>query len=369
MSGKPNTSRKPNAASLAAALALASPFAYSASSVDDYLTVSGFGTLGGVHSSYSEADFIATVEEPNGAGYSSRWTATPDSDLGLQANLKMTDALSAVVQVLSRDDEDGNFKPNLEWANLKYDFTPDLSLRVGRILLPTYQSSDIRNVGYSLPWVRVPVEITYACNASHSDGADLLYRARTGELTQDLELQWGTITQDLPGEAYTSVRSHIALVSDTLRYGDLSVHLAYQESNPIGIAAIHLHLVALGATYDPGPWFLTGDSNYTHDPYFGDLAAWYLSAGARIGRVAPYALYSKLHAGSAGSSGLEALGDEHTVGVGVRWDFLKNVDLKVQLERVTLDSLDDTAAFSNLQPGARVGDAADVLSLALDFVF
>jgi hypothetical protein len=352
-----------------AMLALVATAARAESSLGDYLTVSGFGTLGVVHSNYADADFIATVEQPNGAGYSSRWTATPDSDLAVQANLKMTDALSAVVQVLSRDNEDGNFKPDLEWANLKYDFTPDFSLRAGRILLPTYQSSDIRNVGYSLPWVRVPVEITYASNASHSDGADLLYRARTGALTQDLEFQWGTITQDLPGEAYSSARSHILLLSDTFRWNDLNVHLAYQESNPIGIPAIHLHLAALGASYDPGSWFLTGDSNYTRDPYFGDLLSWYLSAGARLGRFAPYVIYSRMDAQGVGNSGLEALGDEHTVGVGVRWDFFKNVDLKLQLERVTLDSLDDTAAFANIQPAARVGDSAGVLSLALDFVF
>jgi hypothetical protein len=58
-----------------------------------------------------------------------------------------------------------------------------------------------------------------------------------------------------------------------------------------------------------------------------------------------------------------------TVAGGVRWDFVKNFDLKLQLDQVTIDTLDDPAAFASLQPGARVGDKADVLSLALDFVF
>jgi hypothetical protein len=57
------------------------------------------------------------------------------------------------------------------------------------------------------------------------------------------------------------------------------------------------------------------------------------------------------------------------VSAGVRWDFAKNLDFKLQLQQVTIDSLDDPAAFANLQRGVRVGDKANVLSLALDFVF
>ena len=54
---------------------------------------------------------------------------------------------------------------------------------------------------------------------------------------------------------------------------------------------------------------------------------------------------------------------------GVRWDFVRNLDFKLQLQQVTILSLDDPASFANIQPGARVGDKANVLSLALDFVF
>lgn len=53
----------------------------------------------------------------------------------------------------------------------------------------------------------------------------------------------------------------------------------------------------------------------------------------------------------------------------MRWDFAKNLDTKLQVQQVTIDSLDDPASLANLQPGARVGDKANVLSLVLDFVF
>jgi hypothetical protein len=354
---------------IAAVLALGASMPPAKAAIDDYVTFSGFGTLGAVHSAYDKADFIASVSQRNGVGYSRRWSGTPDSDLGAQVNFDLPGDLSGVVQVLSRYDAEGNYKPSVEWANLKYDLTSDLTVRVGRILLPTYEHADIRNVGYSLPWVRVPLEITYASTATHSDGLDVLYQLHSGEFTQELQLQWGTTMQDLPGLAFTSNRARIAMFSDTLRYGDANLHLVYQQSDTAQDIPGRLRLTGVGFSYEPGPWFVGGDSNYTQNGYFGDLFSWYVSAGMRFGRLAPYAFYSTMHQDSVATSTLASLGNQHTVAAGVRWDFAKNLDFKLQLEQVTLDSLDDPAGFANLQPGARVGDKAHVMSLALDFLF
>ena len=350
-------------------LALGTIPAQAAPVLEDYVTFSGFGTLGAVHSDYRLADFIGTIIQPNGAGYSRSWSPTLDSDLGAQANITLTDALSGVVQILSRDNEDGNFKPTVEWANLKYQITPDVALRVGRMVLPTYERSDTQNVGYALPWVRVPLEITYTSTANNADGLDVLYRVKTGPVTQNLQLQWGTTTEDLPGAAFTSNRAHVLLFEDTLQYRDASLHLTYQKCDPLGFPPARLVLVDAGFTYDPGAWFVTADSNRSQNSYFGSFIGGYISGGVRVGRFAPYALYSAAHAQSIGSSGLQSLGDQHTVAVGVRWDFAKNLDFKLQGEQVTMVTLDDPAAFSNLQPGGRVGDKVNVLSLAIDFVF
>jgi len=333
------------------------------------VTFSGFGTLGVVQSNYTQADFIATVSQPRGVGYSRSWSGTLDSDLGGQANIMLSDELTGVVQVLSRDTADGNFKPTVEWASLKYDFTPDFAVRVGRILLPTYEHADIRNVGYSLPWVRVPVEITYASTATHSDGVDVMYRIRTGAVTQNMQLQFGTTELDLPGLDFTLNRAHIALFSDTLQYGNASLHLLYQQTDPAQNPPGRLRMLGMGFAYEPGPWFVSADSNRTQNGYFGDLVAWYVSAGMRLGHFSPYAFYSAMHQQSIGTSALTKLGNQHTVAAGVRWDFVRNFDLKLQAEQVTIESLDDPASFGNLQPGARAGDKDHVVSLTLDFLF
>jgi hypothetical protein len=355
----------------ASMLALGTAMAYADDpndTIDKYVTFSAFGTLGVVHSDYSKGDFIGNVIQPHGAGFSS-WSANPDSDLGGQANFALTDALSGVVQVLSRQDPNGQFTPTVEWANLQYQITPDLKVRLGRMVLPTYEHSDTQNVGYTLPWVRIPIEIAYTDAGLHSDGVDVLYRVKTGSVTQNLQVQLGRTAVDLPGLEFTSTPAAVVVFSDTLQYGDTSLRLVYQKYDGSGFPEVRLQVTGAGLTYDPGLWFVMGDSNYSQDKYFGDLFAWYVSGGVRLGRFAPYAIYSTTRAQSVGTSGLKSLGNDHTVAAGVRWDFAKNLDTKLQLQRVVLDSLDDSASFSDVGPGARVGDKANILSWTLDFVF
>jgi len=337
--------------------------------VDQYLSFSEFGTLGVVHSDYDEADFTGNVVQPRGAGYSRSWSATPDTVLGVQANLTLTDKLTAVVQVVSRDNADGNFSPNLEWANLKYDFTTDFSVRIGRILLPTFQLSDVQNVGFALPWVRVPLEFNYTDSTEHSDGIELLYQMKTGPVSQLIQAQVGYSSENSPGADFGTVRSKLGMLSDTLQYGDLSGEVVYQHYEHTGNLRLRQDLVGLDLTYDPGRYFLMVACNYTDNTYFGGAVAGYISGGVHFGKFTPYAFYAITHATSAGPSGLLDLGNEHTIAAGLRWDFASNFDAKLQLERATLDSLDDAAAFANIQAPARPGDQVHVVSLTLDFVF
>jgi hypothetical protein len=115
---------------------------------------------------------------------------------------------------------------------------------------------------------------------------------------------------------------------------------------------------------------VTGDSNFAHYDFFGDFYAWYLSVGMRFGQFTPYFIYSTEDAPDAAPpAGLTMLGDERTAAAGLRWDFAKNVDFKLQLQRVNIETRHAPASFNLVQPGLRVGDKANVLSLTLDFVF
>ncbi|XVN16126.1 hypothetical protein QZH46_10155 [Pseudomonas corrugata] len=119
-------------------------------------SVSSFGTVGMVHSSEKKADFTSSIYKPNGTGHSRSWSADVDSLIGAQVTARFTPELSAVVQVISEQRYDNSYRPYVEWANFKYQVTPDFSLRIGRTVQPAFLFSDSRKVGYTLPWVRPP---------------------------------------------------------------------------------------------------------------------------------------------------------------------------------------------------------------------
>ena len=88
---------------------------------------SGFGTLGVVHSSEDLADFTASIFKPNGAGYTRSWSPSVDSLIGGQVIANFSPKLSAMVQAISEQNYDNTYTPRIEWANLKYQLTPEAS--------------------------------------------------------------------------------------------------------------------------------------------------------------------------------------------------------------------------------------------------
>jgi hypothetical protein len=121
-----------------------------ADAVAPMFSFSGYGTLGEVHSSEDRADFTTSIFKPNGAGASGVWSAAVDSLIAAQVTANFIPKLSGVLQVLSEQNPDNSYWPHIRWADIKYQFTPEFSARVGRIVLPSFLMSDVRKVGYAL---------------------------------------------------------------------------------------------------------------------------------------------------------------------------------------------------------------------------
>src|SRR5580698_5752764 len=177
----------------------------------------GFGTVGAVHSSDSQADFVSNPAQPKGAGYTDSWSATPDTKLGLQLQATVTDRLSAVVQIMSQYQYDGTFRPDLEWANVKYQLTPDLSIRAGRIAVPTFMVSDSLNIGYALPFARIPLEVYAQLPQTHSDGIDGSYRMHILDATNTVQVFLGGFKSRLPDQGTYDTHGLYGIV-DTIDY-------------------------------------------------------------------------------------------------------------------------------------------------------
>ncbi len=378
------------------------------------LSLSGFGTLDMVHSGERTADYSSSSMKASGAGYSGAWSPNVDSRLGAQLDATLG-RWSAVLQVVSEQNLDGNYRPRVEWANVKYQVTPDLALRAGRIALPLFLMADYRKVGYAYPWVRPPVELYGALPITSSNGADLTWRFASGELRHTTQAFYGSDSRRLTQNIVLDARRTAGL-SHTIEAGALTVRLSaltteltlniaedlFQQLQRVGgLGAVlaqryavdhkRASLASLGVSYDPGSWFVTAEAGHSHTSSFlGKNSALYAGGGVRFGALTPYVGYSRVRAdgstyeepppvvpGRASilanlndnlNSLLETIPAQSTVSAGLRWDVHNNVALKAQWDRVTPRN-GSRGTLINTQPDFVSSHSLDVASLALDFVF
>lgn len=332
------------------------------------LSLNGFGTAGLVHSSQRGADFVFDNLQPWGAGRSHDWSSDVDSRLGAQLTANLTPQLSAVLQVVAEYRWDNSYHPIVNWANVKYAFTPDFSVRVGRIALASFLASDSRKIGYSNITARPPAEVYRLLALRDSDGVDAVYRSHHGDTSNSVTLLYGrrTVTNTRAVEVHSS---GVWGVFDTLEHGPLTLHAAYQERNVDNQNPPRGRFMSLGAGYDPGPWFAAAEwakaINYDGKGLKVLRAAWYVNAGLRLGDFAPYATVAELRPLS--DTGAPPLA-QHSYAVGVRWDLARNVDLKLQWDRLHLGD-NSYGTLQNVAPGTPRGGQVNLISIVTDFVF
>lgn len=405
---------------LLCSLLAAAPFAFAQS---PSFKLSGYGTLGAVHSSDDKADYVIDQFKPDGPGASHAWSGDVDSRLGAQLDASFGHQLSAVVQVIAQQRYDNSYQPTVEWANVKWQVTPDAALRAGRIVLPVFMVTDSRKVGYANAWVRPPVELYGMVPVTNSDGADASYRLRVGDAGNTVQAMFGRSKPKFPpqpgvGAGMADARDLFVAVY-TLEYGNATVRTsygrarlsidvfdplfgAYRQFGPAGAALadrydVHDKLATftgVGGSYDPGAWFAMAEwARFNTRSVVGAKNAWYVSGGYRVKKLTPYVTFARVRAESPTSdAGLppEAFGpalastvaalnaalnatlattpEQSTWSIGLRWDVAPNAALKAQFDRVQRDN-GSTGTFINFQPGFQPGGRADLFSIAVDFVF
>jgi len=378
---------------------------------------SGFGTAGLAHSSENQADFTSSAFKPNGTGHTHDWSADVDSLIGGQVTANLSPKLSAVLQVISEQNYDNTYRPHVEWANIKYQFTPEFSVRLGRTVLPTFLYSDTRKVAYTYPWVRPPIEMYRLLPVTNQDGVDVSYHLRFGEWTHVVQANMGRKDTHQPDGSLSKAQRSWSLIY-TATYGPLTLHASYSEShltltglNPLfnafrgfgaeGNAIADRYdpfdkldrLVGLGASYDPGGWFVMGEwGAFNAHSILVDSSAWYLSGGFRIGNFTPYLTYARSKAdGKTSDPGLNlatvppsqvgtatelnailnailsSTPVQNTLSIGGRWDFMSNAALKLQYDHTDIGA-GSSGVLINLQPDYQSGGKVNVFSATIDFV-
>lgn len=379
--------------------------------------LSGFGTLGVLHSSEDQADYMAGQYRPSGAGYSDEWSHSVDSRLGAQLDYERG-RWSAVVQVVSEQGHDGAYTPAVEWANLTYELRPSLTVRAGRTVLPIFMVADSRKVSYANPWMRPPAELYAMVPLTSSDGVDASWRGHRGRWTFTTQANFGHAKIEAPPDVMVHANSLAGLYltaeagSLTLRGAYGRMRLGWHDLDGLfdafrafgpqgeGIAdrySVHrkrADIVTVGASYQVADWFVMAEGARSNTrSLFGAHSAWFLSAGRRFGDFTPYVSYARLSRDDAKSAaGLDTSGlppdlaaiatqlnavlnatlgaaaEQRTTSVGVRWDFRPRMAVKVQWDRVAVDA-GSPGLFANWQPGFQRGGEADLIGVSLDFVF
>lgn len=134
--------------------------------------VSGFATLGLTHSGGDTLSFRNSLLNKGREDLS----FAPDSVLGLQANLRFTENLDAVGQIIVQDRYDTNVNNFVELAFLRYQINRNWSAKIGRFSTNSYLFTDYRYVGHLLTWARPPVEMySTAGSLGNMDGLQASY--------------------------------------------------------------------------------------------------------------------------------------------------------------------------------------------------
>jgi hypothetical protein len=383
----------------------------------------GFGTLGAVHSSEDNAEFSGTTYKPTGAGYDHSWSAAVDSLIAAQVTANFTPKLSAVLQVISEQNYDASFTPHVEWANVKYQFTPDFSIRIGRTALPIFMLTDSRKIGYAIPWVRPPVALYDLVGVTSNDGVDGSYRMSMGAATNTLQVTAGRSDSKFPpyeGFPGGTIRARgLTALADSFEAGFATVRVTYgwsrvtiadfdplfaafRQFGPQGVEISDKYavdnrrvtFVGMGASYDPGKWFVMGEwGSFDSHSLPGESTGWYVSGGPRLGKFTPYVMYSGLKADSNTSdpgltvaqlppylaapatelnallnTALRSIDIDRTISAGLRWDVMKDIDLKLQMDHIR-NGAGSAGTLSDIQPSFRPGGTVNLFSAAVDFVF
>jgi len=161
-----------------------------------FLSVAAGKVLSGTHDAAEDLGyhcpcFISDYAQ-NGVYEDRGWQAGPDSKLGLQGVAATQDGrYSATVQVVARGA--GGGQTDLEWLYATADLSSNWTLQVGRKRLPLFQSSEVQDVGYAIPWIHLPPQL-YGWEIVNYNGASLTYRNTVGSWLATADLLTGTET-------------------------------------------------------------------------------------------------------------------------------------------------------------------------------
>ncbi|HWL62508.1 MAG TPA: hypothetical protein VNQ32_06915 [Steroidobacteraceae bacterium] len=389
------------------------------------LSIHGFGTLGIAHVD-QPADWAYT-RSLNQKHNGSRLRADLDSVVGLQLNYRPLTALEFVGQAsYARLGGEARRSDFLQLAYLAWRPGADWSVRAGRLNLDAYLISEYRDVGYTYPFIRPPVEF-YSRMPDSLDGLDVTrtwvsgdaqWRAKAfaghttagiGERRLKLEPMHGVMLEREDNGLLLRV-SALRARTHTNRLAPLLDALHDMQALPVpqvadeaaGLATAlatsgaFTSYLAAAVAYDRNDWLLQVEVNraWARKSSAINFNSGYVSFGRRFGAITAYlmesaalrdygafvtpdwatplagidpllAQQSQALASAATTAANKLAGSQFTTSAGLRWDVAPRLALKTQLDVV--HTRRDGDGLWHRADGRKANST--ILGVAADFVF
>lgn len=388
---------------------------------------SGFASIGLVTNDNPDLVFRRDVIQTDGS-YDGDVDWRNDSILGLQWQTQWSYQLETTAQFVIKDRLENNLNNALEWGFLRYRPTDGLDIRVGRMGTDIFMLSDYRQVGYALAWVRPPTDTYGLLSFYHFDGIDINKRFDINDGTLNIKAFYGRSDQKYPLDHNKSVDYRLIFQGAgttinwekdewKLRYSYATVKVNNNNPNPLIDALLavspywpaatgyanefyteskRLNYNQIGMTYDNNTWALQAEATQLHSDagVISGTRHFYLSVARRIDEFTLYGVTGFVHslkapthievptgyppplsqqfvflANATEQAFNSSRANQHSMTLGVRWDFTSKMALKLQAEQIKVD--EDGAALWLKVDATRANkdQTANVLSISMDMLF
>ena len=383
---------------------------------------SGFATLAVVHNDSEQLGYRSNAGQ-NLYTLDGDYEHRSDSRLGLQWNINWSNQFDAAVQLVIDHAARAHDEDYLDWAFLRYRPQDGDEIRLGRIGFDVFMLSDYRQIGYTYPWVRPPLDF-YGLIALYSmDGVDYQHRfdwdngtlyaklftgqshyhapLRSGDFSIDLKPIYG-FTLLYEQEPWKARISHTELefagetqtqpLIDALDAASALWPEAAQLANELAVKDTTFTYSALGLSYDDNHWLLQAEVAQVRGER--DLLPTskhaYLSFARRLNAFTPYLVFGWARPNHQASSAtlpatippfllpqfellrtetLDLMNrtrvDQDSIGLGLRWEVRSRMAFKLQVDRYRVH--DNGSGLWH--PDYPEPDTATVTSVALDVLF
>lgn len=388
---------KKSTSAILVAMALASGHV-SAATLDN-LSISGFGS-GAIGIANNDAGY---------AGYGESLNTKQDSLLGLQFNFQLNENASVTTQLVANGRY--NFEPSIEVAYLSYQ-VDNTTIRGGKIRAPLFMYSDYLDVGYAYPMLRPSQEVYENLIISSLTGIDMLIPIEIGHTTLQLQPFFGTSqieSRDSNLGEHIEINNVLGLTANwfiddwTVRgsyaqaeTGDVNVNMNLNidfkdsflnlllndiinnEASAVVSKALsnkEASFISLGTQYNNGALLFNAElMQTTLEGFYPDVQSASALVGYQINNITPYIAAGWIKTSDDEDRNVakaETLGagfnyTRQSYSVGTRWDFARNVALKMDVTYVEFDDLDSGYIDRNSN---NQQDDSVVYSMSLDFVF